>query len=175
MSRLLIAGMGNVLRGDDGFGVEAAKHLATSHSNGPDVRVIEVGIGGIHLVQELMEGYDMLVVIDAVDRGSSPGTVHLLEADVPDLAEWAENERADFLADMHYTTPSKALVLARALGVLPPVVYGCQPAETDAVGIGLTSSVAQAVPKAVDVVREIMQRSQDQGVDERRSSSVGMA
>lgn len=177
MSRLLIAGMGNVLRGDDGFGVEAAKHLATLHSNGPDIRVIEVGIGGIHLVQELMEGYDMLVVIDAVDRGSSPGTVHLLEADVPDLAEWAENERADFLADMHYTTPSKALVLARALGVLPPVVYilGCQPAETDAVGIGLTSSVAQAVPKAVDVVREIMQRSQDQGADERRSSSVGMA
>ncbi len=161
MSRILIAGMGNVLRGDDGFGVETAKRLAACDSLGPDTRVIEVGIGGIHLVQELMDGYDTLVVIDAVDRGSTPGTVHLLVAEVPDLAEWAEHERSDFLADMHYTTPSKALILAKALGVLPPKAYilGCQPAEVDAIGIGLTDPVAMAVAEAVQVVQRMTGRS----------------
>ncbi|HEV2066628.1 MAG TPA: hydrogenase maturation protease [Thermomicrobiales bacterium] len=161
MSRILIAGMGNVLRGDDGFGVETAKRLAACDSLGSDARVIEVGIGGIHLVQELMDGYDTLVVIDAVDRGSIPGTIHLLLAEVPDLAEWAEHERRDFLADMHYTTPSKALILARALGVLPAKAYilGCQPAEVDAVGIGLTDPVAKAVSEAVQMVQRMTQRA----------------
>lgn len=177
MSRLLVAGMGNVLRGDDGFGVETAKRLATRGSLGPDTRVIEVGIGGIHLVQELMDGYDTLVVIDAVDRGSSPGTIHLLVAAVPDLAEWTENERDDFLADMHYTTPSKALILAKALGVLPPKAYilGCQPAEFDTIGIGLTAPVAQAVIEAVNVVQRIAGRSQGHHADEQCVPPGGVA
>ena len=68
MSKILIAGMGNVLRRDDGFGVEVAKRLALSTTLPADVKVIEVGIGGIHLVQELMDGYTMLVIIDAIER-----------------------------------------------------------------------------------------------------------
>ncbi len=158
--RLLVAGMGNVLRQDDGFGVEVARRLmATERPALPvAVKVVEVGIGGIHLVQELMDGYDALVVIDAVERGSAPGTVHLLEAEVDDLALWSENERGDFLADMHYTTPSKALILARALGVLPPRVFilGCQPGDADVPGIGLTAPVARATTEAIRVVRHLV-------------------
>lgn len=176
MSRFLVAGMGNVLRGDDGFGVETANRLAACESLGPDIRVIEVGIGGIHLVQELMDGYEMLIVIDAVDRGSSPGTIHLLAAEVPDLAEWTESDRGDFLADMHYTTPAKALILAKALGVLPSRAYilGCQPAEIDAIGIGLTDPVARAVSEAVDVVQELMGRSQRRHEDGHGAPRVGI-
>ncbi|MDP9365327.1 MAG: hydrogenase maturation protease [Chloroflexota bacterium] len=154
MSRVLVAGMGNVLRRDDGFGVEVARRLAERDALPDGVAVVEVGIGGIHLVQELMAGYDALVVIDAIERGGAPGTVHLLAAEVPDLARWSEEARGDFLADMHYTTPSKALILARALGVLPPRVFilGCQPGEAEALGIGLTEPVERA---ATEALREI--------------------
>ncbi len=149
---VLVAGMGNVLRGDDGFGVEVARRLA-KHSRLPaEAKVVEVGIGGIHLVQELMDGYEVLIVIDAMERGSAPGTTHTLQAEVPDLSTWPEDERRDFLADMHYTTPSKALILAKALGVLPPNVFivGCQPDDVDEIGIGLSGPVERAVEASVE-------------------------
>ena len=160
MSRVLVAGMGNVLRRDDGFGVEVARRLADSDALPAGVTVVEVGIGGIHLVQELMGGYDALVVLDAVERGSAPGTVHLLEAEVADLALWSEDARGDFLADMHYTTPSKALVLAKALGVLPPAVFilGCQPGDAEALGIGLSEPVAQAASEALREIEGLLHR-----------------
>jgi hydrogenase maturation protease len=158
MSKILIAGMGNILRRDDGFGVEVARRLAVQPITSDEVRVIEVGIGGIHLVQELMDGYDALVVIDALERGSAPGTLHILEAEVPDLATWPEQQRQDFLADMHYTTPAKALILAKALGVLPPKVYivGCQPSEVDELGIGLSAPVEQATAKTMRTIEQIV-------------------
>jgi hydrogenase maturation protease len=160
MSRILIAGMGNVLRRDDGFGVEVARRLAASNTLPARARVVEVGIGGIHLVQELMDGYDVLVVVDAVERGSAPGTLHILEAEVPDLADWPEAQRQDFLADMHYTTPSKALILARALGVLPSTVFivGCQPLDVDDLGIGLSASVEQMTTATIQAIERIVRQ-----------------
>ncbi len=160
MSRVLIAGMGNVLRHDDGFGVEVARQLADAAALPADVRVIEVGIGGIHLVQELMDGFDALIVVDAVERGSAPGTVHLLEVDVPDLATWSDDQRGDFLADTHYATPSKALILAQALGVLPPKVFilGCQPTDAGELGIGLTEPVARATIEAAETIERLVRQ-----------------
>ncbi len=157
MSKTLIAGMGNVLRRDDGFGVEVARRL-TQQALPPGVKVIEVGIGGIHLVQELMDGYDMLLVIDALERGSQPGTTHVLQAEVPDLDTWPETERQDFLADMHYTTPSKALILAKALGVLPPKVFivGCQPVDAADIGMGLSDPVERAIGAVVREIEKIV-------------------
>ena len=164
-SKILIVGMGNVLRRDDGFGVEVARRLARPNGTptmgaGARVKVIEVGIGGIHLVQELMDGYDVLVVVDAIERGSPPGTVHVLEAEVEDLAGWPEDRRGDFLADMHYTTPSKALILAKALGVLPPTVFivGCQPAEIGGLGIGLSQPAERAATVTIQEIEKILCR-----------------
>lgn len=163
MSGILIVGMGNVLRRDDGFGVEVARRLAQENdelatARRAHVKIIEVGIGGIHLVQELMEGYDVLVIVDALERGSPPGTVHVLQAEVEDLASWEDDERGDFLADMHYATPSKAMILAKALGVLPPSVFivGCQPTDVDDVGIGLSEPVARAVAAAAGEIAKIV-------------------
>ena len=160
MSKVLVAGMGNVLRQDDGFGVEVARQLMARDGLPDGVKVVEVGIGGIHLVQEMMDGYDALVVIDAVERGSAAGTVHLLEAEVEDLALWSDAARGDFLADMHYTTPSQAMILAKALGVLPPLVYilGCQPGEADALGIGLTTQVEAATARAIRELDALVSR-----------------
>ncbi len=164
MNRILVAGMGNVLRHDDGFGVEVARRLASDASLPLGVTTIEVGIGGIHLVQELMAGYDALVVIDAVERGSAPGTIHLLAVDVPDLAGWSEAQRGDFLADTHYATPSKAMILAKALGVLPPRVFilGCQPADATEMGIGLSAAVEQATAEAVHVLASLVRDLNEQ-------------
>ena len=158
MKRVLIAGMGNVLRRDDGFGVEIANRLSAAGTLPANVKVIEVGIGGIHLVQELMGGYEALIIIDALERGSPPGTVHVLEADVPDLKSWGDDQRGDFLADMHYTTPTKAMILAKALGVLPPIVYlvGCQPAEVDDFEIGMSAIVACAVDPTIRQIERLV-------------------
>ncbi len=149
---VLIAGVGNVLRGDDGFGIAVVQHLTKRCDLPPTVTVVEVGIGGISLVQELLDGYDVLLIVDAVDRGGEPGTIYLLEPEVPDLAAWPFEQRQDFLADMHMTTPARALILARALGVLPPAVYmlGCQPTTCDDLIIGLSEPVERAVAPSVE-------------------------
>lgn len=153
--RVLVAGIGNVLRQDDGFGVAVAAALQERpEALPPETRVIEVGIGGIGLIQELMEGYDGLVLVDAVDRGGEPGTVYVLEPHVPDVAALAPEERRIMAADMHELVPSRSLILAAALNVLPPRVriIGCQPAETDELSTELTPAVAAAVPAAVAAV-----------------------
>ncbi|MFL5699922.1 MAG: hydrogenase maturation protease [Ktedonobacteraceae bacterium] len=155
---VLVAGVGNVLRGDDGFGIAVVQQLAQRADLPPTVKVVEVGIGGISLVHELLDGYDVLLIVDAVDRGGTPGTIYLVEPEVPDLAQWPFEQRQDFLADMHMTTPARALILARALGVFPPAVYllGCQPTTCDDLIIGLSAPVERAVAASVErLVSEI--------------------
>lgn len=148
--RVLVVGVGNVLHGDDGFGVEVAQRLA-ARPLPPGVQVAETGIGGIHLVHELMAGYDALVVVDTVDRGRPPGTVMVIEADVIDVGEMRVEERHDLLADMHLATPERALMVARAVGVLPErtIIIGCQPVEIETLGVGLTTTVTSAVDTAL--------------------------
>ena len=88
--RVLVAGIGNVLHGDDGFGVAVAQRLAQRPDLPPNVKVVETGIGGISLVQELFDGYDVLLMVDAVDRRGAPGQIFLLETQVQDLREWPQ-------------------------------------------------------------------------------------
>lgn len=152
--RVLIVGVGNVLHGDDGFGVEVAHRLSASDLPA-GVTVAETGIGGIHLVHELMAGYDALVVVDAVDHGRPPGTVLVIEPDVLDVEELPVEQRHDLMADMHLATPESALMVARAVGVLPAqtIIVGCQPVEINTLGIGLTDRVTDSVDVAI---REIL-------------------
>ncbi len=156
--RVLVVGVGNVLHGDDGFGVEVARRL-NGRSLPPGVEVAETGIGGMHLVHELMAGFDALVVVDAVDRARPPGTVMVIEAEVTDIADLGADDRHDLLADMHLATPERALMVARAAGVLPErtIIVGCQPVEVETLGIGLTSVVSEAVEAAVVEVERCVQ------------------
>ncbi len=147
--RVLIAGVGNLLRGDDGFGVEVAQRLLACPPciPGATVTIIETGIGGMHLVQELLVGYDALVILDAVERGAAPGTLFLLEPERVEPAHWPTEVLRDFFADTHYAEPSHALALAEGVGVLPPrvLIVGCQIAVVDDLLQGLTPAVARAV------------------------------
>lgn len=149
--RVLVAGFGNVLRGDDGFGVEVVRAFEALPP--PDgVRVVEVGIGGIHLVQDLLRrDVDVLLVVDAVEVERPPGTVVTLAPEISDLSELPTMHRRDALADMHYATPDRALLFARELGVLPDtaLIVGCQPVDADRLGEGLSPQVAAAVDTAV--------------------------
>ncbi len=152
-----MACFGNVLRGDDGVGPAVARALRDEPL--PDtVRVLEVGIGGIHLVQELMGGVDLLLVVDAVDLGRPPGTVVVQRPDVVDVSMLGLAERRDALADMHLATPEKALMVALGLGVLPPatLVVGVQTTDTAEPRQGLSALTQRAVPSAVAEVRRLL-------------------
>ena len=157
MINILIAGFGNLLRGDDGFGVEVARRLIADGGIPGSVKVVEVGIAGITLVQELLDGYDACLIIDAVDRKGKPGTIYLLEPEIPDIDSYGSREMPDFSADMHYTESSKALILAKTLGVLPKkvLIIGCQPSIRDELGIGLSKPVKGAVDKAIGELKRI--------------------
>jgi hydrogenase maturation protease len=111
-----------------------------------------VGIGGIHLVHELFDRVDALVIVDAAELARRPGTVVVMRPEV------RTPTGADDLADMHYATPERALMLARAIGVLPETtwVVGCQPQDADALAEGLTPALARAVDAAAAEVRRLV-------------------
>ena len=149
MSRILVAGVGNTLRRDDGFGPAVAARLSGLPAG---AAVVETGIGGVALLQELLTGYDGLILIDAVDRGAPAGTVFVLEPQVEDEPE--------HVPDVHLVNPQRVLAMAKAMGALPErvVIVGCQPAETEELGETLSPVVARAVAIAADKVEETARR-----------------
>jgi hydrogenase maturation protease len=153
--RVLIAGVGNVLRGDDGFGVEVLRRLERDLAGADGVRFFESGIAGVGLVQQLLDGYDALVILDALDRGAPPGTVFVLVPEVGAVGAPGGERQA---IDLHQADPEGVLHMAAALGVLPRQVriVGCQLAACDELGAGLSEPVRAAVPEAVRRVWELL-------------------
>lgn len=149
MGRTLIAGFGNTLRGDDGFGIEVIRRLGEDGIGGSGVELMEVGTAGIRLAQELLTPCDLLIIADAMTRGEAPGTVYVLDVDSVD-----EVQRVD----IHVAIPSHALSVAKALDVLPArvILVGCEPMEVDEMTCDLTGELTPPVRAAVDVaVRRI--------------------
>ena len=151
--RVLVAGVGNVLRGDDGFGIEALRRLEGMVDPGMAVRFFESGIAGISLVQQLFDGYDALIILDAFDRGAEPGTVFVVEPDMSGLGESKDP------IDLHEAGPEGVFRMATALGVLPRRVWvaGCQVADCDELGAGLSDPVRLALPEVVRRVYGILE------------------
>ncbi|MBA3725495.1 MAG: hydrogenase maturation protease [Armatimonadetes bacterium] len=151
---ILIVGIGNVLRGDDGFGPAVLAEVQKG-SLPAGTRLAELGIGGIGLVHELMDGYDLLIVIDAVERGGSPGDLYILEPDQQQMALSAQEVGG---TDMHAALPDQTIKIAKSLGVLPAQVriVGCEPGDMEDVMLELTPPVAAVVPQAANAVREII-------------------
>lgn len=158
--RVLIAGVGNVLRGDDGFGVAVAQSLLQVNKRGSEVTVFEAGIAGISLVQELMSGYEVLIIVDTVHRGGLPGSIYVIEPEVPELNEKASYALHQSLVDAHYSDPSKVLILAKALDVLPGRVFlvGCEPAGYDELEANLSQPVQRAIEVALKEIESIIER-----------------
>ncbi|MFI0349440.1 hydrogenase maturation protease [Actinomadura sp. 9N407] len=146
--KLLVAGVGNVFLGDDGFGVEVVRRMAGTPLPA-GVRVADFGIRGVHLAYELMDGYDRLILVDAVQRGDPPGTVSVIEPVSPEAGEP--------VLDAHDLTPEAVLAAAGRLGGELGWIrlVGCEPACLDE-GIGLSGPVEAAIDGAVRLVRELL-------------------
>jgi hydrogenase maturation protease len=153
---LLVACIGNIFLGDDGFGFEVAQALAGVEMP-PGVRVRDFGIRGLDLAYALLCPWKAVVLVDAVARGGAPGTLYLLQpgemtATVGDTA-----------VDPHGMYPARVLATARSLGQVSAAIYilGCEPADfgAEAEGrMGLSPAVAAAVPEAVKMVRQLAER-----------------
>ena len=157
--RILIACIGNIFLGDDGFGVEVAQRLITrQYPEG--VQVVDFGIRGVELAYTLLDDYDSLVLVDAVPRGGQPGTVYLIEPELPDISPEKGAEAGRVALDAHSMDPVKVLAYARTLGAQPihTLLVGCEPtpfgegegyAEME---MGLSEPVQAAVDEAVKMI-----------------------
>ncbi len=146
MPRVLVAGVGNIFFGDDGFGPAVAQRLAGETI--PDARVADFGIRGMHLAYELLSGYGAAVLIDAVPRGGEPGTLYVIEP---------EPVHSGTAPDAHRMDLENVFACARMLGGEPPpvMIVGCEPATVDD-GIGLSPTVERAVEAALPLVRRVV-------------------
>jgi hydrogenase maturation protease len=165
--RILVAGIGNIFLGDDGFGVEVARRLAAKSL--PDgVLVADFGIRGLDLAYEMLNEYDALVFVDIARRGGTPGTLYLIEPDMDDESAVA--------VDAHGMDPVKVFALARSLGARPARAFlvACEPAVVGSAGdedvlVGLSAPVQAAVDEAVSMVESLVEDlCRAQPHDERR-------
>jgi hydrogenase maturation protease len=151
--KILVAGIGNLFFGDDGFGCAVASAMAARPA-APGVVVRDFGIRGLDLAYELTSGYDAAILVDAAARGRRPGELFVLEPSAS-----AKLSRGPL--DAHALTPDHVLSLARSLGGDLPVLrlVGCEPAELgteDEPAHGLSASVSAAVPAAIVLVEEVI-------------------
>jgi hydrogenase maturation protease len=149
-SKILIAGIGNIFLGDDGFGVEVARRLSECDFTG-GVRVQDFGIRGYDLAYALLDGYDLTILVDAAPRGSSPGTLYVIEPEI--------NQETVAL-DAHAMNPVSVLQLARSMGTVSGklLLVGCEPATLggEEGHMGLSEPVAAAVEQAATLVRKLV-------------------
>jgi hydrogenase maturation protease len=154
--RILVAGIGNIFLGDDGFGVAVARHLAQRAL--PDsVQVVDFGIRGMDLAYALLEDYDAVILVDVAARGEKPGTLYLIEPQM--------DQDGAVALDTHGMDPVKVLALARALGARPTRTWlvACEPGrlvdggDYEDVLVELSEPVRAAVEEAVSMVEALVE------------------
>jgi hydrogenase maturation protease len=152
--RILVAGIGNMFLGDDGFGVEVARRLGQRELPA-GVEVVDFGIRGMDLAYALGSGYDVAIFVDIAPRGEAPGTLSVIE---PEL------DGDEIALETHAMDPVKVLRLARELGPVPErtLVVGCEPeavptgAPDEEIVVELSDPVLAAVEGAADLVQELV-------------------
>jgi len=152
--KILIACVGNIFLGDDGFGVEVARRLALK-TLPPEAVVKDFGIRGFDLAYALMEPCDLTILVDACARGFAPGTVFLLEPDPLDESQPG--------IEPHGMNPMNVLRRVKSLGGTPGrvLIVGCEPAElgSDNDGqLGLSEPVAAAVDEAIALIESLLSK-----------------
>jgi hydrogenase maturation protease len=153
--RILVAGIGNVFLGDDGFGVALVDRLSRRELP-PSVDVVDYGIRGMDLAFAMQDEYAAVVLLDAVPRGGAPGTLYVIEIDPAE-------EGAEVALDTHAMDPARVLGLVHALGGTPPptFVVGCEPqtrmsADDEDVVAALSEPVLAALDPAVELVESLL-------------------
>lgn len=148
--KVLVAGIGNILLGDDGFGVEVVKRLTVEPLE-DGVEVADFGVRGAHLAYELADKkYDAVILVDAAPRGGTPGSLYAIEPE-------ADDGEPEVNGDPHGMTPSAVLRWLRRIGGHSGrvVVVGCEPASLDE-AMGLSEPVAASVSGAVKMIRSLV-------------------
>ncbi|MDQ2866242.1 MAG: hydrogenase maturation protease [Candidatus Eremiobacteraeota bacterium] len=147
--QILIAGVGNIFFGDDGYGCEVIRRMQQKPLPS-GVRVEDYGIRGTHLAFELMSGYGGAVLVDALSKGGEPGTLYVIE---PDL------NAAGGTPDAHSMDLQTVFAFMRTLeGVAPRIIIvGCEPATIDE-GIGLSEVAERAVENSLPLVLEVLEK-----------------
>jgi hydrogenase maturation protease len=144
MSAVVVVGVGNAYRGDDGVGLAVAERLRG---------VVPVGVEVVTCEQEAsrvidaIEGRDAAVLVDASSSGAAPGTIRRFDASAEPVPA------RSFRSSTHAFGVGEAIELARALGKLPGtvVVYGIEGRRFTA-GEGLSPVVDAAVEPAANAV-----------------------
>jgi hydrogenase maturation protease len=156
--RVLVAGIGNIFLGDDGFGVEVARRLA-GRELPEGVEVADFGIRAMDLAYALQDDYALVILIDALPRGGEPGTVYLLEPEI--------EEDGEVVLDTHGMDPVRVIKLARALGAKPvrTLVVGCEPQvmvsgeDYEDMLMQLSEPVRAAVEEAAKLVESLLKQA----------------
>lgn len=160
--RTLVACIGNIFLGDDGFGCDVARALADMNIP-TGVKVVDYGIRGFDLAYALLEPYENVILVDAIERGLRPGMLSILQpADRSTVAD------SPVVLDPHSMHPESVLALARSIGEIMAKIYivGCEPydfGEEQQGRMGLSEAVATAVPEAADTVVDLVNRIHQQG------------
>jgi len=152
-ARILVAGVGNIFLGDDGFGVEVAQALS-KRQLAESVSVKDFGIRGFDLAYALLDPWDAVIIVDALPRGEAAGTLYVVE---PDLAALSGTPAADTAINPHGMDPVRVLNLAASQGTISAqvLVVGCEPQEGR---MGLSSPVQAAVEEAANMVVDLAAR-----------------
>jgi hydrogenase maturation protease len=155
--RLLIAGIGNIFLGDDGFGVEVVRRLA-ARALPREVQVVDFGIRGFDLAYALLDGYEVTILVDAIARGDAPGTLFVLEPDLDPLGE--EEDKAAI--ETHGMNPMRVLNMVKSMGgeLKRILVLGCEPLSfgPEEGAMGLSQPVAAAVNEAANMIESLVAR-----------------
>jgi hydrogenase maturation protease len=153
---ILVAGIGNIFLGDDGFGCEVIREWSKK-ALPAEVRAVDFGIRSYDLAYALAENYRAVILVDATPRGEPPGTAFLLELELNALGA-AE----DAAVDAHSLDPVKVLQMAKALGARPDLLFlvGCEPSDLggEQGRMGLSAPVQAAVPRALEMLEALVQR-----------------
>lgn len=174
MNQLLIAGLGNVFRGDDAFGVEVVKRLA-DHEFPSHVDVVDFGINGIDLVYALLDRYDAALLFDTFHQDGPPGSIYVVE---PEFHDSDPGQSIDLLLTPHELDPAQVLRMVRAMhGRCRRIaLIGCEPADfgDEWEGkMGCTDAVTAAVEVAVGMTARLVEKLSIASGSEPESSGVG--
>ncbi|MCE5327691.1 MAG: hydrogenase maturation protease [Planctomycetaceae bacterium] len=150
--RILVAGLGNVFLGDDAFGVEVARRLL-ARPPVANIRVVDFGIAGIDLIYTLLEGFDLVILVDAVARGGPPGALYVIKPDM----QGTSDELPAF--DPHDMDPAKVLAWVASMPqtVARVLLVGCEiaPPGRHDLSEGLSPAVRDAVEPAADLIQRL--------------------
>jgi len=156
---ILIAGIGNIFLGDDGFGVEVAQRLARRKLPA-GVKVADFGIRGFDLAYALLDGFDVTVLVDACPRGGEPGTLYVIEPDLKAIQESASGAPVD----AHTMNPMNVIRMAQSMGgeLKRILLVGCEPQTLgpEEGQMGLSNPVTAGVEEAVIRIERLIDEIQ---------------